>query len=86
MCHMKSISIRELHLKTGVWVKRAAEVGPITVTERGRPIARLEAVAEPGRENRFLTRRLRPGYRRLQGKLTGGADSVAIVSEGRAGR
>jgi antitoxin (DNA-binding transcriptional repressor) of toxin-antitoxin stability system len=83
---MKSISIRELHLKTGVWVKRAAEVGPITVTERGRPVARLEAITEPSRQNRFLTRKLRPGYRRLQGKLTGGSDSVAIVSENRDGR
>jgi antitoxin (DNA-binding transcriptional repressor) of toxin-antitoxin stability system len=86
MCHMTSISIRELHLKTGAWVKRAAELGSITVTERGRPIARLEAIAEPGRGNRFLTRKLRPGYKRLQGTLTGGTDSVAIVSEGREGR
>jgi prevent-host-death family protein len=83
---MKSISVRELHLKTGAWVKRAAELGSITVTERGRPVARLEAIAAAVRENRFLTRKLRRGYKRLQGKLTGGTDSVAIVSEGRDGR
>lgn len=86
MCHMKTISIRELHLRTGAWVKRAAELGSITVTEHGRPIARLEAIAERGRENPFLKRKLRPGYKRLQGTLTGGTDSVAIVSEGREGR
>jgi len=67
-------------------VRKAAEVGSITVTERGRPIARLEAVEEPGRQNPFLTRRLRPGYKRLMGKLTGGTDSVTMVSEDREGR
>ena len=86
MCHMTTISIRELHLRTGAWVKRAAELGSITVTERGRPVARLEAIAERGRENRFLSRKLRPGYKRLRGKLTGGTDTVTIVSEGREGR
>jgi antitoxin (DNA-binding transcriptional repressor) of toxin-antitoxin stability system len=86
MCHMKTISIRELHLKTGTWVKRAGELGSIIVTERGRPVARLEAVVDGRRTNRFLTRSLRPGYKRLMGKLTGGADSVALVSEGRDGR
>ena len=86
MCHMKTISIRELHLKTGTWVKRAAELGSITVTERGRPVARLEAVVEHHRTNRFLARKLRPGYKRLMGKLTGGTDTVTLVSEDRAGR
>jgi len=86
MCHMKTISIRELHERTGVWVRRAAELGSITVTERGRPIARLEAVESPGRQNPFLARKLRPGYKRLMGKLTGGTDSVTMVSEDRAGR
>src|SRR5216684_5441358 len=35
MCHnvhMKTISIRELHLKTGRWVRHAASRGPIVVT------------------------------------------------------
>lgn len=86
MCHMKTISIRELHLRTGAWVKRAGELGSIVVTERGRPVARIEAVAERARENRFLTRKLRPGYKRLRGKLIGGTDSVTIVSEAREGR
>ena len=86
LCLMKTISIRELHSRTGAWVKRAADLGSIVVTERGRPVARIEAIAERGRENRFLTRKLRPGYKRLRGKLTGGTDSVTIVSEGRDGR
>lgn len=80
---MKTISIRELHERTGAWVRKAAELGSITVTERGRSIVRLEAVEGRGRENPFLARKLRPGYKRLMGKLTGGTDSVTIVSEGR---
>ena len=85
MCHMRTISIRELHERTGAWVRRA-QLGPITVTERGRPIARLEAVEAAGRQNPFLTRKLRPGYKRLMGKLRGGTDTVTLVSEGREGR
>jgi antitoxin (DNA-binding transcriptional repressor) of toxin-antitoxin stability system len=44
MCHdvhMKTISIRELHLRTGRWV-RAASQGPIMVTDRGRRVAALQ--------------------------------------------
>lgn len=67
-------------------MRRAAALGSITVTERGRPVARLEAVEEVERQNPFLSRKLRPGYRRLMGKLTGGTDSVTIVSEERGGR
>ena len=45
MCHnvhMKTISIRELHLKTGQWVRHAASRGPIVVTDRGRRVASLQ--------------------------------------------
>ena len=45
MCHnvhMKTISIRELHLKTGEWVRHAASRGPIVVTDRGRRVAALQ--------------------------------------------
>lgn len=47
---MKTISIRELHQRTGAWVRKAVELGGITVTERGKPLMRLEAVldARPG--------------------------------------
>ena len=40
--HMKTISIRELHLKTGQWVRHAASRGPIAVTDRGRRVAALQ--------------------------------------------
>ena len=44
MCDMKTISIRELHLKTGRWVRHAANQGPLIITDRGRRIAALQAV------------------------------------------
>jgi len=45
MCHtvhMKTISIRELHLKTGRWVRHAASRGAIVVTDRGRRVAAIQ--------------------------------------------
>ena len=45
MCHdvhMETISLRELHLKTGRWVRHAASRGPIVVTDRGRRVAALQ--------------------------------------------
>ncbi len=44
MCDMKTISIRELHLKTGRWVRHAASRGPVVVTDRGRQVAALQPV------------------------------------------
>ncbi|MGH9415693.1 MAG: type II toxin-antitoxin system Phd/YefM family antitoxin [Terriglobales bacterium] len=42
---MKIISIRELHLDTGRWVRHAVEVGPVVVTDRGRKLAALQPYA-----------------------------------------
>ena len=83
MSHMKTISIRELHQRTGAWVRKAVELGAITVTERGKPLVRLEAVLDVTSANPFRVRRLRPGYARLKGKLGRGTDSTAIISEDR---
>jgi antitoxin (DNA-binding transcriptional repressor) of toxin-antitoxin stability system len=83
MSHMKTISIRELHARTGAWVRRAVELGAITVTERGKPLVRIEAVPDAKAVNPFRARPLRPGYARLRGKLGRGTDSTAIISEDR---
>ena len=82
MSHMKTISLRELHERTGAWVRKAVELGGITVTDRGKPVVRIEAIAE-STSNPFRTRHLRPGYARLQGTLSRGTDSTTIVSEDR---
>jgi antitoxin (DNA-binding transcriptional repressor) of toxin-antitoxin stability system len=80
---MKTISIRELHERTGAWVRKAIELGAITVTERGRPIVRLEPVSTAEPTNPFRSRRLRSGYARLRGKLGKGTESTTIVSDDR---
>lgn len=79
---MKTISIRELHTRTGHYVRRAA-TEPITVTDRGEVVARLVPVTEPTGLT-FAERRLRPGFKRFLAttKLTG-TDSTQMISEGR---
>jgi antitoxin (DNA-binding transcriptional repressor) of toxin-antitoxin stability system len=80
---MRIISIRELHHRTEAWVRKAVELGVIIVTERGKPLVRLTAIAAGRPANPFPARRLRPGYARLKGKLGQGTDSTTIVSDDR---
>lgn len=85
---MKSISIRELHAKTGHWVRKAASVGAIEITDDGKPVAQIVS-APPVREVPFFARRVdTPALRRLMasGKLKGGTDSTTIISEDREDR
>lgn len=83
---MKKVSIRELHHDTGGWVRRAARAGTITITHRGKPVARITAIDEHSRPNPFAARTLRPGFARLAGKLGGGRDTTRLVSDDREGR
>ena len=80
---MKTISLRELHENTGAWVREAASSGSLIITDRGKPVARLEALTAGLQINPFLTRKLRPGYAKLRGKLHGGVDSTKIISDDR---
>jgi prevent-host-death family protein len=80
---MKSISLRELHERTGAWVRKAVKLGAIIVTERGKPLVRLVAVSDTRPANPFRVRRLRPGYARLRAKLGRGTDSTVIISQDR---
>ena len=79
---MKTISIRELHTRTGHYVRRAA-TEPITVTDRGETVARLVPITSPTGLT-FAQRRLRPGFKKfLATPLLAGTDSTQIVSEDR---
>ena len=80
---MKSISIRELHEKTGEWVRRSEKLGAITVTDRGKAVARIVPVEANAAVNLFAARKLRRGYARMLGSLKGGTDSTQAVSEDR---
>jgi antitoxin (DNA-binding transcriptional repressor) of toxin-antitoxin stability system len=82
---MNKISIRELPERTGEHVRRAAEVGEIYVTDRGRTIAKIVPETEPAEAPYFARRKLTPAFRKLMksGRLRGGTDSTRIVSEDR---
>lgn len=82
---MKTVSIRELHTRTGHYVRRAA-TEPISVTDRGQTVARLVPVTEPTGIN-FAKRRLRPGFKRfLATGFVGGTDSGQMISADRDAR
>jgi prevent-host-death family protein len=59
---MKRVSIRELHLRTGDWIRRTAKEGKIVVTDRGRPIASLIPYEQEETGTRFSDRRLLPAF------------------------
>jgi antitoxin (DNA-binding transcriptional repressor) of toxin-antitoxin stability system len=50
---MKEISIRELHRRTGAWVRSARRYGVILVRDRNVPVATLAAVTDDPAVNRF---------------------------------
>lgn len=78
---MKTVSIRELHTRTGHYVRRAA-TEPIAVTDRGEVVARLLPKSEPTGVT-FANRKLRPGFKRLQSLSFAGVDSGTMISEDR---
>jgi antitoxin (DNA-binding transcriptional repressor) of toxin-antitoxin stability system len=50
---MKEISIRELHRRTGAWVRNAQKYGAILVRDRNVPVAKLVPVSSEPEENLF---------------------------------
>jgi antitoxin (DNA-binding transcriptional repressor) of toxin-antitoxin stability system len=83
---MKTISIRELHHNTGEWIRKAAKVGEIYVTERGKTIARILPQAPTPEIPYFSRRKLNPAFRRIMHGLSGGTNSTQIISEDRDSR
>ncbi len=61
---MTTISIRELHARTGKWVRQAAKQGQILVTDNGRAVARMVPEAAAPKlpyfaRRRFINRRMK---------------------------
>ena len=75
---MKSISIRQLHDETGRWVRRAAAIGELQVTERGRPVAKLVPATPTPATPYFSRRILLPAFQATQSE--GRTDSTAGIS------
>lgn len=77
---MQQIGIRDLHLKTGEWVRRAAGGEGVVVTERGRPVASLIPFSEDDLGCSFRDRRPLPAFEALPAVP---GDSTADVSDDR---
>jgi prevent-host-death family protein len=77
---MKTISIKELHERTGHWLRRVAEEREVVVTERGVPVARMLPPARHPGKSLFARRKLLPGAAQLIERPIGGPDSAEIIS------
>ncbi len=85
---MKTVTIRELHTRTGQLVREAARHGAIRVTDRGRTVAKIVPEREPDRVPYFARRRMSPAFKRLDesGRTGLGTDSTVAISEDREDR
>jgi antitoxin (DNA-binding transcriptional repressor) of toxin-antitoxin stability system len=75
---MKTITIRQLHDETGRWVRRAAALGGLQVTERGKPVARIVPAPATSPVPYFARRKLLPAFQATQSE--GRTDSTAGIS------
>jgi prevent-host-death family protein len=78
---MKTISIRELHLKTGEWVRRASAHKRVVITERGDPVATLIPFEQAHAATGFAARKLLPSFVKLP--ALGRHDSTKFISQDR---
>jgi antitoxin (DNA-binding transcriptional repressor) of toxin-antitoxin stability system len=77
---MLQITIRDLHMKTGEWVRKAARTGNIVVMDRRRPVAKLVPFTSRDEGTRFADRPLLKGFSSLP-KLR--HDSTTYLSQDR---
>lgn len=63
--HMKTITIRELHLKTGAWVRATKQGTRVVVTERGEPVATLVPFLPTHQAMPLAKRKLVKGFAQL---------------------
>jgi antitoxin (DNA-binding transcriptional repressor) of toxin-antitoxin stability system len=84
---MKTVTIRELHSRTGALVRDASRHGEIRVTDNGRVVAKIIPEVEPTEVPYFARRKyVTPEIARLieSGRLgQGGTDSTLAISEDR---
>jgi len=62
-----TVSIRELHARTGHFVRKAAEM-PVIITDNGKPVAEIRPIDEGKAGEKvpyFARRKLRPGFKKL---------------------
>lgn len=77
---MKTISIRDLHLNTGEWVRKVISERTIVITERGEPVATLVPFESAHKATPFADRKLVPGFEKLP---LARHDSTELISSDR---
>jgi prevent-host-death family protein len=82
---MTSVTMRELHARTGHIVRQAAAQGKVVVTERGVPVAELHPYVAVSAAELWKRRRILPEYARIMNVPMGG-DSTAAISADRDAR
>ncbi len=80
---MKEISIRELHRRTGAWVRAARKHGSILVRDRQRPVARITPADEEPEVNRFESWKPLKRFAAALDRPVAGRPVEEIVSEDR---
>jgi len=85
---MKTITIRDLHNRTGELVREASRHGEIRVTDHGRVVAKIVPDAASPRIPYFARRRSSAAFKRLDesGKTGRGTDSTVTISQDREDR
>ena len=80
---MKQITIRELHLRTGDWIRRAGREQRIIVTERGHAVATILPFEPRHRGVSFASRKLLPEFETLK-PIPGDVTGAISEDQGRA--
>ena len=85
---MKTVTIRELHNRTGELVREASRQGEIRVTDNGRVVARMLPFVEAPVIPFFARRKSSAAFKKLDasGKTGRGNDSTFAVSKDREDR
>jgi antitoxin (DNA-binding transcriptional repressor) of toxin-antitoxin stability system len=80
---MKEVSLRELHRRTGAWVRSARKHGSILIRDRNTPIAILTPVTEAPAVNVFADWKPLARFASALDTPIGGTPVENIVSEHR---
>jgi len=85
---MKTVTIRELHAKTGELVREASRHGQILVTDNGRTVAKIVPETEGTGVPYFAQRKPSTAFSKLDksGKTGRGTDVTEMISEDREDR
>lgn len=84
---MPTITIKELHARTGEWVRKAGEKGEITVTDRGHPVAVIYPFRSPAQTmniaaNAWKTRGAGLVYPAPTGHGPTGQETISLLRDG----